>query len=193
MHSKHDINAIIAKGSELFRKKGYHVVGINEILESCEVPKGSFYNFFKSKEDFGTKAVAWYGDSQVAYITQMMKPENGSPLERLRFFYKALINKNEEEGLNAGCLVHNVATELGGMEGALGAEADKQFQRWMVIFGATISEGQAQGQIRKDFTPHALATFLHTGIYGAFSLMKAQRSRKPLDQWFNMVFTFISI
>ena len=57
MGYKHNIEDIIDKGSELFRKKGYNNVGINEILKECDIPKGSFYNFFETKEEFAEKVL----------------------------------------------------------------------------------------------------------------------------------------
>jgi len=191
MRTKHDINAIIATGSRLFRKKGYNQVGINEILEVSGIPKGSFYNFFKNKEDFGVQVIAWYGTSQNAFIADMLKPANGTPIERLRFLYKTFINLNEQEGLDSGCLINNMAIELGGQETALGVEANRQFQFWIQTITKTILEGQEKNEIRKDFTAELLAIQLHTGLFGAYTLMKAQKSRSPLDQWFDMAFTFI--
>ena len=61
MGYKHNIEDIIEKGTELFRKKGYNNVGINEILNTCDIPKGSFYNFFETKEEFATKVIDNYG------------------------------------------------------------------------------------------------------------------------------------
>ena len=40
--------------------KSFHSVGLNEILTSVKVPKGSFYHYFKSKEQFGVELLAHY-------------------------------------------------------------------------------------------------------------------------------------
>ena len=61
MGYKHQAEDIINTGMELIRTKGYHNVGINEILKASNIPKGSFYNFFESKEDFARQVVAYYG------------------------------------------------------------------------------------------------------------------------------------
>lgn len=191
MRAKYNKEDIIAQGANLFRKKGYHHVGINEILKACEIPKGSFYNFFDSKEDFVIQTLGWYGERQQAYIKHMLKPENGSPLERLKFFYKNLINENEQDGLDAGCLVNNIAIEVAGLNDQVGDEAYQQFQDWMAIISQTVEAGQEVNEIRKDFSAEQIAEYLHTGLYGVFPLMKSQKSRQPLDLWFSMAFTFI--
>jgi len=41
---------LVAAGLELFHTKGYNACGVSDITDAAEVPKGSFYNHFKSKE-----------------------------------------------------------------------------------------------------------------------------------------------
>ena len=43
---------ILDAGTELMLRKGYHGTGIQQIVDAAGVPKGSFYSYFKSKEDF---------------------------------------------------------------------------------------------------------------------------------------------
>jgi AcrR family transcriptional regulator len=49
MNEKHKM--IIDKSVELFAEKGYHATSVQEIAEKCGIAKGSFYNYFKSKEE----------------------------------------------------------------------------------------------------------------------------------------------
>jgi TetR/AcrR family transcriptional repressor of nem operon len=43
---------LLMTGAEIMHLKGFNHTGIQEILDKAGVPKGSFYNYFKSKEDF---------------------------------------------------------------------------------------------------------------------------------------------
>jgi TetR/AcrR family transcriptional regulator, transcriptional repressor for nem operon len=43
-----------------FHRHGYAATGIQEILESAKVPKGSFYHYFASKEEFAREVVLQY-------------------------------------------------------------------------------------------------------------------------------------
>ena len=49
MNEKHKL--IIDKAVKLFAEKGYHATSVQEIAENCGIAKGSFYNYFKSKEE----------------------------------------------------------------------------------------------------------------------------------------------
>ena len=44
---------LIKTGAKMMLAKSYHAVGIQEILTEVNVPKGSFYYYFDSKEAFG--------------------------------------------------------------------------------------------------------------------------------------------
>ncbi|MDB5769038.1 MAG: transcriptional regulator, TetR family, partial [Collimonas fungivorans] len=51
---------LLETGLRLFAEQGYNGTGIKEIVDATGVPKGSFYNYFKSKEDFGAEVISFY-------------------------------------------------------------------------------------------------------------------------------------
>ncbi|MGH1335751.1 MAG: TetR/AcrR family transcriptional regulator [Aureispira sp.] len=193
MGYKHNREDIIATGSELIRQKGYHHVGINEILKACKVPKGSFYNFFESKEDFVAQSLISYGEQNGAFIQDFMTDESKSPLERLKTMYTCFIEAHASEGCKGGCLVANLSLEIGGTNAFLAQVSDAQFQNNISPITQCILEGQEQGEIIRDFSASYLAEYLHAGICGAFSRMKVQRNRVYLDKWYQMTFAFITV
>ncbi|MEM7514698.1 MAG: TetR family transcriptional regulator C-terminal domain-containing protein, partial [Bacteroidota bacterium] len=173
------------------RTKGYHNVGINEILKASNIPKGSFYNFFDSKEDFAKKALDSYGSSSLEMIKSFLRNEALSPIERLKSFYGYLIDANEQEGFIAGCLINTISMEVGGLNPILANGADQNFNTWLDEIAVCVKEGQEKGEIRKDYAPIELAEYMHVGTYGAFSRMKMTKNRLYLDNWFEMTFAFI--
>ncbi|MEY9864851.1 AcrR family transcriptional regulator [Peribacillus sp. B2I2] len=58
MNEKHKM--IIDKSVELFAEKGYHATSVQEIAEKCGIAKGSFYNYFKSKEELLVSIFKYY-------------------------------------------------------------------------------------------------------------------------------------
>ena len=58
MNQKHKM--IIDKSVELFAEKGYHATSVQEIAEKCGIAKGSFYNYFKSKEELLVSIFKYY-------------------------------------------------------------------------------------------------------------------------------------
>ncbi len=192
MGYKHNVEDIIEKGTELFRKKGYHHVGINEILKASNIPKGSFYNFFDTKEEYAGKVIDAYGTASLKMITKALSDITVSPLERLKRFYAMLIDINEKDGLDAGCLVNNLSIEVGGNSPGMSRAADEVFLMWVKEIAKCVREGQEKGEIMDSMPAEDIAEYMHAGIYGAFSRMKVNQSRIYLDKWHKMTFDFIS-
>lgn len=59
---------LIDCAAELFWKNGYAATGISEILNASGLPKGSFYFYFKSKEELAVAVVSYY---QAALLDKM--------------------------------------------------------------------------------------------------------------------------
>ena len=62
----------------------------------------------------------------------------------------------------------------------------------LVEISSCIQEGQDKGEIIQKFSALYIAEYIHAGIGGAFSRMKAQNNRTYLDKWYAMTFEFIA-
>jgi len=101
---------ILKTASQLFFKRGYKEVGINEIIEKSETAKASFYANFKSKEELGEawlKAV--HERSVIEHSTLLTDLSN--PLKVLQGYFKALEKHLKEESFR-GCPYTNTAAVL---------------------------------------------------------------------------------
>lgn len=191
MRQKHNIDRILELGLELIRERGYHNTGIDEILKINQIPRGSFYNFFKSKEDFGIKALQRYTEQQIKWVEGILSDESRSAYERLQYFYIKLIAGNLEENYRKGCLVGNMAQELGGLNEAISQQADESLKEITKIISKCIQEGQESREIRNDYPANELAEYLHNSFYGFLLRSKAGQNKKHFDIFMEMVFNFI--
>ena len=60
--SEHSRQELLDTGSRMLTEFGYHGTGIKQVLDAVGVPKGSFYNFFPSKEAFVAGIIYQYGE-----------------------------------------------------------------------------------------------------------------------------------
>jgi AcrR family transcriptional regulator len=79
---------IIKEAVNLFATKGYHTTSVQEIAERCHIAKGSFYNYFKSKEELLLSCFQSGFDMSAAIISEI---ENDSSLNSREKFSKKIL------------------------------------------------------------------------------------------------------
>ncbi|MEO9513960.1 MAG: TetR/AcrR family transcriptional regulator [Flavobacteriaceae bacterium] len=191
MGYKHNIEEILDIGYDVFRKNGYHNVGINQILKESGIPKGSFYNFFVSKEDFANKVMERYGENNKNWMQGFFDTSELSPFESLKSFYKFMLDMNEKDEYLSGCIINNMSIEVGRINDIMATKANEQFMGWLTILTDVVGKGQEANEITTKFSASDIAEYLHAGFYGTASRMKVTRNRIYMDKWFSMSFEFI--
>jgi AcrR family transcriptional regulator len=111
---------LLEAGVSLFAEKSFHGTGVKDIVERAGVPKGSFYNYFDSKEAFGAAILRHYADVQAAEWQQYSR-ESGSPdlLLALRTICERIVADYEACDDRYGCLLGNFAGENRAVERTL--------------------------------------------------------------------------
>ena len=179
-HPEHSREKILEKGLELFIEQGYHATGLTQILKVCQVPKGSFYNFFGSKEQFAVEIIEHYHALEFdRWQTEFDKLE-GSLFERIRLLLEREVLCFKEDRDHVGCLLANFAGEVG--------NASEPFR--LAIYNATqeviksieddLIVCQQEGDVRTDLDALTLAKLFWDGWQGALLRMKVERSTQPL-------------
>ena len=60
---------LIRSAAQLFRSRGYHGVGLNDLLTEAQAPKGSLYHHFPNgKSDLAMAAATWASDGMLQLI-----------------------------------------------------------------------------------------------------------------------------
>lgn len=80
---------LIRAGVAVLTEKGFSATGIDEILARLDVPKGSFYNYFGSKEAFGAELIDSYARYFADWLDREFSDDTRTPLSRLRAFTRA--------------------------------------------------------------------------------------------------------
>ena len=87
---------LIECAAELFWKNGYSATGISEILKQTDLPKGSFYFYFKSKDDLATAVTEYYQQSCWNNFKIVLREMTGKVLlkKSLIFYLKGQMDKH---------------------------------------------------------------------------------------------------
>lgn len=167
-------------GLAALTEKGLAATGIDEVLKAAGVPKGSFYNFFPSKEAFGTELVSRYAQYFSAKLDRFFHDESLPPLERLQAFCRDAEAGMERFGFRRGCLVGNLGQEMGTLPEAFRAQLADVLRDWETRTVRCLEAAQAAGAISKDADCKKLAVFFWIGWEGAVLRAKLEQSPQPL-------------
>ena len=173
----------LAAGLELFSQKGYSNVGLAEILKTAEIPKGSFYHHFKSKEAFAIQVLERYSNcGLVNFKSVLLEQKELSPKERIKTFYSDRANEFEQKQFVKGCLLGDSCSE-GGVSEEFKTFVDEQLDEWQITIERCLEEGKENNQISKTLDTRMMASVILNGWEGAISRMKLSKSRQPLDDF----------
>lgn len=78
---------ILEMGIQLIRKSGPDAVGIQEIADASGIPKGSFFNYFKSKDQFLLEALESYTLDAISWNESILR-ESGLGITSLFNLYE---------------------------------------------------------------------------------------------------------
>ena len=179
---------LVEQGTELLRAGGFAATGVQDITRASGVPKGSFYNYFASKDEFGVVVLRRYIDDYCADLDAMLIEAEGAPLERLERLFDSFIDVARASGFKQGCLAGRLCQELADDNPEFRVELDRGFDRVQEYFTQLLFEAQQAGDLSASEDPAEIAAFLYNAWQGALLRMKATADDRPLQQFKRVVF-----
>jgi len=193
MYLKHKKEDILKVGEQLLRSKGYYHIGINEIIETCKIQRGTFYNYFKSKEKFALEALDFYVHNFSIFLKKYLENKKYSPLARLKKVYEILIKFHQSEKFENGCLLANFSTEVAGSNQKFAEAIQNSYQGWLEIIAKCIIEGQEKNEITSIKDAIKLAEYIHNNFLGAVAVMKSRKNDTSMQLFMELTFEFLKI
>jgi TetR/AcrR family transcriptional repressor of nem operon len=192
MTSRDSRELLLQAGTELFLERGYSATGLQDILERAGVPKGSFYHYFGSKEEFGLEVLARYA-RRAAEVAEQHLGEGGDGeqrpiLERLRGYYEAQTEELTTCACRQGCLMGSLGDELANVSEAIRASVESRSHGLLARLAQALREAQEAGELSPGADPDRLADFCNASWQGALRQMKIRRSPEPLHTFLTTVF-----
>tara|TARA_R110002033_G_C3840435_1_gene234755 strand:+ start:286 stop:882 length:597 start_codon:yes stop_codon:yes gene_type:complete len=187
---KHDLkaNSLLDKGMELLWSKGYNATSVNDIVKAAEVPKGSFYFYFESKEDFVVKAIEKYFSIMFTPAKEVLQNKSVSPKQRLLDFHEFRTNmlKNEMD-CKMGCMACNLGIEMAEHSEKIRNAILVKTQMVVALITEVIQEAQDYGEIDTKMNAQDIAAFIEDAGKGAMISMKEMKSSYPIDNLMNII------
>jgi TetR/AcrR family transcriptional repressor of nem operon len=182
---------LIEIGAEIIHLKGFNHTGIQEILNAAEVPKGSFYNYFKNKEDFGLQVIDYFVDYMAIVARGVLGDSSISPLERIRNLLRRFIEILKERDYGYGCPIGNLSQEMGDLSPAFREKLKYALDSLANIYADALAQAQEAGEISPDLDVHDTARFIVSSWHGALIHMKAVKGPEPLENHIRFIFDHV--
>lgn len=190
--STEDTRSKILKAGELVvLNNSFSSAGISEILKSCDVPKGSFYHYFSSKDDFGVSLIQRcarvYGQS----LDEMMFNDAGTARAQLLEFADAHVRFFKSEGCKIHCLIAKLSAEVAAISENMRQAMEVATTGWTAKFSKLVELGRQDGSIPKALDPDTAGLFLFNCWLGAVTQVSILQSPAPFEAFRTTIETLI--
>lgn len=145
---------------QLFACKGYAETTVEDITESADVGKGTFFNYFPSKEHI----LMAFGEMQLAKLESVIRDARVSNQPMYEVLRSLVMRMTEEPIRNPAIVRALLQANLSSVP--VRGEMLRIHDRNRVLMGQLIRHGQERGEIRADMPAEEIAQVWRQTIFG---------------------------
>jgi TetR/AcrR family transcriptional repressor of nem operon len=173
---------ILSTGEGLILARGFSAVGLSEILGKAEVPKGSFYHYFRSKEGFGVALLERYFQDYDVRLSSLFAAEPRLGRQSVLAYFKNWLETHTASGSHHSCLAVKLAAEVCDLSEPMRQELSAGMNRIVTHLAGALRDAQADGSLKQAVDAEQLAETLYAMWVGASLLARANGSNGPLER-----------
>lgn len=166
----------------LMLAKGFVATTVDEICESAGLTKGSFFHYFKSKEDLGKAVLERFCQVRLELIQGSASQKKTDPLERLYGWVDFAIEMSKSPMAKNGCLLGNFAQELSDTHPAMRSLCARRFTEWAGLLKQELDGAKAKHLPKSRMDTESLADHFIAIIEGALILAKAKQDMAVVEK-----------
>ena len=182
--NKHNL---LDEGVALLMRQGYHGTGLKEILDAVNIPKGSFYNYFGSKENFAAEVIVHYITPYLNQLNKYLNESEGNAVAALNRYIEESIAELERTDFKGGCLLGNLMGELSDTSDLCRIALQNALNDYRNVWEEGLRRGQKEKKIREDKSANEMADLWVNAWQGALLRMKIEQSTEPLKQCYSQL------
>jgi TetR/AcrR family transcriptional repressor of nem operon len=172
---------ILSIGQGLILGRGFSAMGLSELLDAAEVPKGSFYHYFQSKEGFGVALLKRYFDNYHASLQELFGNEAMAPNVRLLTYFDSWRQLHASSQCHDTCLAVKLTAEVSDLSEPMREALATGMDAVIGLIAGAILAGQKDGSVASIHSADQLAESLYAMWLGASLRGKATRNMNALD------------
>ncbi len=175
---------ILAKGAAVMTRRGYHGTGVQEIVQAAGIPKGSFYHYFASKEDFALQALEFIYQPRLQRYAEALSNPKLSPRARILAYYGELLaHFRQQERLEYHCFIGSLSFEMSELLPAIGQQVEAVLQQSALTLQHCLEQAQQAGELAADEDCANLAAFIANAWQGVLTRLKVGSQTQPVEEF----------
>lgn len=176
---------ILDTAQDIIARKGFTAVGLSEILQSANVPKGSFYHYFPSKDVFGQALLESYFNGYMLELDVLQGDAGVSASQRLLNYLAHWLETQSTSDADGKCLAVKLAAEVSDLSEPMRVVLCNGTEQVVARLTNVMCEAIVDGSLPAGTNAQDMATMLYHLWLGACLRAKITRDRKPLDAALN--------
>ena len=173
--------SILETGQRIMAGKGFSAVGLNEVLVTAGVPKGSFYHYFASKDAFGEAMLTAYFEDYLADLDETLRQPGLTMAQRLNTYFQQWHQTQSFLDCQGKCLAVKLGAEVADLSEAMRAALKHGTSGIIRRLTTAIEAGVAEGSLSIDGEPDCVAQSLYQLWLGASVMVKIVRGTQPFE------------
>jgi TetR/AcrR family transcriptional repressor of nem operon len=182
---------ILSAGASIVLHKGFNHTGIQEILKASGVPKGSFYFYFNSKEDFGLELIDFYQKLISSGVEKYGRNKPDDPVSKLRQMFEWSFKVLEQNNYKGGCPIGNLSLEMADINENFRIKLSESISMIKNRIRELIEQAKQQNLLDGSLDAQMLSDFIFSSWEGTLLLMKVSKSTAPQESFFTVLFQTI--
>ena len=171
---------LLRSGMKLFYEQGFHGTTVDAVLAAAEVPKGSFYHHFGSKDAFAQAVLDRYLWFQLEVLQKWVDKKDVSTADKIAGHFNDMVRMFVKSGCQRGCLTGKLSTEVAGTSELFRNKLSEQISRWRDALVDILRHGQDRGDVRLTEQPEDIAAAVFAIMQGAFVVALSTRDEHAL-------------
>jgi len=173
---------VLDVAKEIILGKGFAAAGLNEILSAAGVPKGSFYHYFKSKEQFGDEMLKDYFEQYMIQLDAMLSQGEGGAAQHLLAYFQAWLDTQSSDTTADKCMVVKLSAEVADLSELMRVTLRNGTDRVIARLAECVADGMRHGEFAASLDAESITYEIYYMWLGATLLTKINHTREPLER-----------
>lgn len=179
---------VIVKSAKLFYYQGYVNTGLNEILKVCGIPKGSFYYYFKNKEDLLLEVIEFHSNNLNNFFDEVV---DDLSMVKLRSFFSQYFNNIIANEYHGGSLLGNLAIEMSDLNDDVRKKIVNGYGKLELRIKMFLKIIKDTNKRYSHIEPDSFAKILINQMEGTMLKLKLNKDNKDIEVFFKLFDYFI--